>query len=426
MNSLLNNTDNKNETNENIEIIENGTITSVPQFFAQAIHSGVRKSKKDDLTIIYTPLDVVASAVFTTNKFCAAPIIVCKEQLAKSRNIKAIIINTGIANACTGELGIENARSVIKAASNYLNLDYENIAVASTGLIGKQIPVDKITHAIKEMASNLDPNGGHRAAKSILTIDKNSKEIAIKIKTRNENGKDNCKNIIIGAIGKGSIMIAPNMATTLCFIATNVNIAPELIDRLLKEEVEFSFNSISVDGCQSTNDMVFIQNNGESGINIENEQSKYFDLFKKGLIFVLEEMAKKVILDGEGASKFIEIEIKGTRSRDEAKKIGLKIANSILFKASIFGETINWGRIASAIGSLDIDFDTNNVDIYVNNFLIFHKGMEVSENMEPALPTMQNKNIYITIDMHCGVVSSKIWTTDLTHDFVKASSHYKS
>lgn len=426
MNSLLNNTDNKNETNENIEIIENGTITSVPQFFAQAIHSGVRKSKKDDLTIIYTPLDVVASAVFTTNKFCAAPIIVCKEQLAKSRNIKAIIINTGIANACTGELGIENARSVIKAASNYLNLDYENIAVASTGLIGKQIPVDKITHAIKEMASNLDPNGGHRAAKSILTIDKNSKEIAIKIKTRNENGKYNSKDIIIGAIGKGSIMIAPNMATTLCFIATNVSIAPELIDRLLKEEVEFSFNSISVDGCQSTNDMVFIQNNGESGINIENEQSKYFDLFKKGLIFVLEEMAKKVILDGEGASKFIEIEIKGTRSRDEAKKIGLKIANSILFKASIFGETINWGRIASAIGSLDIDFDTNNVDIYVNNFLIFHKGMEVSENMEPALPTMQNKNIYITIDMHCGVVSSKIWTTDLTHDFVKASSHYKS
>jgi len=426
MNSLLNITDNKNETNENIEIIENGTITSVPQFFAQAIHSGVRKSKKDDLTIIYTPLDVVASAVFTTNKFCAAPIIVCKEQLAKSRNIKAIIINTGIANACTGELGIENARSVIKAASNYLNLDYENIAVASTGLIGKQIPVDKITHAIKEMASNLDPNGGHRAAKSILTIDKNSKEIAIKIKIRNENGKDNCKNIIIGAIGKGSIMIAPNMATTLCFIATNVNIAPELIDRLLKEEVEFSFNSISVDGCQSTNDMVFIQNNGESGINIENEQSKYFDLFKKGLIFVLEEMAKKVILDGEGASKFIEIEIKGTRSRDEAKKIGLKIANSILFKASIFGETINWGRIASAIGSLDIDFDTNNVDIYVNNFLIFHKGMEISENMEPALPTMQNKNIYIAIDMHCGVVSSKIWTTDLTHDFVKASSHYKS
>jgi len=426
MNSLLNITDNKNETNENIEIIENGTITSVPQFFAQAIHSGVRKSKKDDLTIIYTPLDVVASAVFTTNKFCAAPIIVCKEQLAKSRNIKAIIINTGIANACTGELGIENARSVIKAASNYLNLDYENIAVASTGLIGKQIPVDKITHAIKEMASNLDPNGGHRAAKSILTIDKNSKEIAIKIKTRNENGKYNSKDIIIGAIGKGSIMIAPNMATTLCFIATNVNIAPELIDRLLKEEVEFSFNSISVDGCQSTNDMVFIQNNGESGINIENEQSKYFDLFKKGLIFVLEEMAKKVILDGEGASKFIEIEIKGTRSRDEAKKIGLKIANSILFKASIFGETINWGRIASAIGSLDIDFDTNNVDIYVNNFLIFHKGMEVSENMEPALPTMQNKNIYITIDMHCGVVSSKIWTTDLTHDFVKASSHYKS
>lgn len=405
---------------ENIEIIEDGTITSVPQFFAQAIHSGVRRSRKDDLSIIYTPLDVVASAVFTTNKFCAAPIIVCKEQLANSRNIKVIIINTGIANACTGEQGIINAKNIIKAASKYLNLNYENIAVASTGLIGKQLPVEKITQAIKEMANNLDPEGGHRAAKSILTIDKNSKELAIRIKSGEK------KDIIMGTIGKGSIMIAPNMATTLCFIATNVKINPEVMDRLLKQEVEYSFNSISVDGCQSTNDMVFIQNNGESGINIENEQSKYFPIFKKGLIFVLEEMAKKVILDGEGASKFIELEILNARDRDEAKKIGLKIANSILFKASIFGETINWGRIAAAIGSLDIDFDVNNVDLYVNNFLIFHKGMEVSENMESALPTMQNKNISVKVDMNCGKVSSKIWTTDLTHDFVKASSHYKS
>jgi len=406
--------------NKNIEIIQDGTITSVPQFFAQAIHSGVRRSRKDDLSIIYTPLDVVASAVFTTNKFCAAPIIVCKEQLANSRNIKAVIINTGIANACTGEQGIINAKNIIKAASKYLNLNYENIAVASTGLIGKQLPVEKIIQAIKEVSNNLDPEGGHRAAKSILTIDKNSKEIAIRIKTG--EGKD----IIIGAIGKGSIMIAPNMATTLCFIATNIKIQPEVIDKLLKEEVEFSFNSISVDGCQSTNDMVFIQNNGESEIDIENEQSKYFPIFKEGLIFVLEEMAKKVILDGEGASKFIEIEILNSRNRDEAKKIGLKIANSILFKASIFGETINWGRIAAAIGSLDIDFDVNKIDLYMNDFLIFHNGMEVSENVESALPTMQNKNINVKVDMHCGTVSSKIWTTDLTHDFVKASSHYRS
>ena len=143
--------------NKNIEIIEDGTITNVPQFFAQAIHSGVRKSRKDDLSIIYTPLDTIASAVFTTNKFCAAPVIVCKEQLAKTRNIKAIIINTGIANACTGEQGIKNAKDIIFAASKYLKLGYENITVASTGLIGKQLPVEKITHGIKEMANNLDP-----------------------------------------------------------------------------------------------------------------------------------------------------------------------------------------------------------------------------------------------------------------------------
>jgi glutamate N-acetyltransferase/amino-acid N-acetyltransferase len=375
---------------------------------------------KDDLSIIYTPFDTVAGAVFTTNKFCAAPVTVSKEQLARTRNIKAVIVNTGIANACTGDLGVANARQIITAASGYLKLDYENIAVASTGLIGKQLPVEKIIHGIKKMAGSLDPEGGHRAAKSILTIDKNSKEIAIKIKTG--TGKD----IVIGAIGKGSIMIAPNMATTLCFTATNVSIDPAILDSLLKEEVEYSFNSMTVDGCQSTNDMVFIQNNGESGITINNVDDKYYPVFKEGLIFVLEEMAKKVILDGEGASKFIEIEILNARSRDEAKVIGLKIANSLLFKASIFGESINWGRIASAIGSLNIKFEVNRVDLYMNGFLIFHNGMEVSENIEAALPTMQEKNIKVKVDMNCGRVSSKIWTTDLTHDFVKASSHYKS
>jgi len=405
---------------KNIEIIEDGTITSVPGFYAQAIHSGVRRSRKDDLSIIYTPFDTVTSAVFTTNKFCAAPVIVSKEQLSKTRNIKAIIINTGIANACTGEQGISNARKIISAASEYLKLDYKNIAVASTGLIGKQLPVEKIIHGIKEMSGSLDPEGGHRAAWSILTIDKNSKELAVKIKTGEKT------DIVIGAIGKGSIMIAPNMATTLCFVATNIKINPEILDNLLREEVEYSFNSMTVDGCQSTNDMVFIQNNGESGITINSPEDKYYDVFKEGLIFVLEEMAKKIILDGEGASKFIEIEILNARSRDEAKVIGLKIANSLLFKASIFGESINWGRIASAIGSLNIKFDTNKVDLYMNDFIIFHNGMEISDNMEPALLTMQNKNIKVKVDMNCGKVSSKIWTTDLTHDFVKASSHYRS
>lgn len=405
---------------ESFEIIDGGTITSVPQFFAQAIHSGVRRSRKDDLSIIYTPLDTVSAAVFTTNKFCAAPVIVCKEQLSNTRNIKAIIINTGIANACTGEQGIKNAKDIIVSASKYLDLNYENIVVASTGLIGKQLPVEKIIHGIKEMAGSLDSEGGHKAARSILTIDKNPKEIAIRIKTA--QGKD----IIIGAIGKGSIMVAPNMATTLCFIATNVAIQSAILDELLRTNVEYSFNSITIDGCQSTNDMVFIQNNGDSGIEIDSTESENYNLFRDGLIHVLEEMAKKVVLDGEGASKFVEIEVLNARSRDEAKKIGLRIANSILFKASIFGETINWGRIASAIGSTDIEFCINKVDIYINDFLIFHDGMEVSENMEPALPTMQNKNISIKIDMNCGSISSKIWTTDLTHDYVKAGSHFRS
>jgi glutamate N-acetyltransferase/amino-acid N-acetyltransferase len=221
-------------------------------------------------------------------------------------------------------------------------------------------------------------------------------------------------------------MVAPNMGTVLCFIATNTKIAQSLLDELLYEGVERSFNAISIDGCQSTNDMVFIQNNGESGIEITKSNKELLDIFKYALFFVLEEMAKKVILDGEGASKFVEIEVRSSRNKAEAKEIGMKIANSILVKASIFGETINWGRIASAIGSTDILFDINSVEIHINDYLIFKNGMEVSENIETALPTMKEKYIRIKISMHTGTQNGFVWTTDLTHDFVKASSHYRS
>ncbi|MDD3521153.1 MAG: bifunctional glutamate N-acetyltransferase/amino-acid acetyltransferase ArgJ [Actinomycetota bacterium] len=412
------------EYDKYFSMIENGTITNVPGFFANAVHSGVRRSRKDDLSMIYSPLDTVTSAVFTTNKFAAAPVIINKEQLSRSRNIKAIIINTGIANACTGEQGIINAEKIIENTAQSLRIKKENVAIASTGLIGKQLPIEKILDGIKELSKTISSSDGHRAARSILTIDKNSKELAVKINTKKFFNLK--KDIIIGAIGKGSIMVAPNMGTILCFIATNVKIHHSLLDDLLREGVDHSFNSISIDGCQSTNDMVFIQSNGESVIEITKDSRELFDVFKHTLFFVLEEMAKKVILDGEGASKFVEIEVRSSRDKAEAKKIGMKIANSILVKASIFGETINWGRIASAIGSTDVEFNIDDVEIFINDFLIFKNGMEVSENMEPALPTMKEKHIRIKINMHTGRQSSFVWTTDLTHDFVKASSHYRS
>lgn len=405
-------------------LIENGTITDVPDFYATAVHSGVRRSKKDDLSIIYTPRDTVSSGVFTKNKFAAAPIVINKNQLLRSRNIKAIVINTGIANACTGEQGIEDAKKIISETARYLKLKEENIAIASTGLIGKQLPSEKILNGIKALSESLDLKDGHRAARSILTIDKNTKEIALRINTKKFfNTK---KDIIIGAIGKGSIMVAPNMGTILCFIATNIKISQSLLDELLYEGTEHSFNAISIDGCQSTNDMVFIQNNNESEIEINKENKELLAVFRHGLFFVLEEMAKKVILDGEGASKFIEIEVKSSRNKAEAKEIGMKIANSILVKASVFGETINWGRIASAIGSTSIEFDVNDIEISINDFLIFKNGMEVSKNIDAALPTMKEKYIRIKVCMHTGTQNSFVWTTDLTHDFVKASSHYRS
>ncbi len=420
----MNKDEEKKEQQKYFSLIENGTITDVPEFFAAAVHSGVRRSKKDDLSIIYTPLDTTSSGIFTKNKFAAAPVIINKKQLSKSRNIKAIVINTGIANACTGKQGIEDAEEIIQETARLLKLKEENVAIASTGLIGKQLPLEKILNGVEALSKMMDLGDGHRAARSILTIDKNTKEIAVRINTKKFfNTK---KDIVIGAIGKGSIMVAPNMGTILCFIATNIKINQNLLDEVLFEGIEHSFNAISIDGCQSTNDMVFIQNNSESELKISKKNTELLDIFKSALFFVLEEMAKKVILDGEGASKFVEIEVKSSRDKAEAKEIGMKIANSILVKASIFGETINWGRIASAIGSTNFEFNVNEVEIFINGFLIFKNGMEVSENIETALPSMKEKYIRIKVCMHTGTQNSFVWTTDLTHDFVKASSHYRS
>ncbi|GAG72226.1 unnamed protein product, partial [marine sediment metagenome] len=275
---------------QNIEfnIINNGTITSVPGFYAAACHCGVKGSGKPDMCIIYTPEGSTCSGVFTTNKFLAAPVIVTKEQLKKTRNIKVIVINSGIANACTGEMGYRNARKTIEIASQYLGVEKKNIIVSSTGVIGRQLPMDKIEEGIRQCACKLSGTDGHGAAEAILTTDLVAKEIAVSIKV--EDGSD----IIIGGIAKGSGMIEPNMATMLSFITTNVKIPKNLLDEILSDEVGRSFNSITVDGCQSTNDMVIVIANSKSNVEIKNKKDKYYKKFKNALSLVMKDLAKKI------------------------------------------------------------------------------------------------------------------------------------
>lgn len=399
-------------------IINNGTITSVPGFYAAACHCGVKGSGKPDMCIIYTPEGSTCSGVFTTNKFLAAPVIVTKEQLKKTRNIKAIVINSGIANACTGEMGYRNARKTIEIASQYLGVEKKNIIVSSTGVIGRQLPMDKIEEGIRQCACKLSGTDGHGAAEAILTTDLVAKEIAVSIKV--EDGSD----IIIGGIAKGSGMIEPNMATMLSFITTNVKIPKNLLDEILSDEVGRSFNSITVDGCQSTNDMVIVVANSKSNVEIKNKKDKHYKKFKNALSLVMKDLAKKIVLDGEGATKLIELKVINAKNKVDAKKLALAVANSNLFKTAMFGQDLNWGRINAAMGSVDCDFDPEKVDIYIGDVLIVKNGIGVEFDRIYTEKLMKEKEVKFTVDLSYGKDEFSVLTTDLSFDYIKINALY--
>ncbi|MBN1298391.1 MAG: bifunctional glutamate N-acetyltransferase/amino-acid acetyltransferase ArgJ [Actinobacteria bacterium] len=399
------------------EIIHEGTITSVPGVFSASCHCGIRRFK-DDISVITIPGNTVCSAVFTKNKFAAAPVLVTKRQLEKNRNINAIIINSGIANACTGPEGVKNAEETISIASNHLGIDKANIIVSSTGRIGKQLPIDKIEKGISVCSNNLKSENGHLTARAILTIDKHPKEFALKFISEG-------KEIMLGGIAKGSVMVEPNMATTLSFIASNINIGEKLLDEMLFECVDDTFNCISTDGCQSTNDMIVVICNGVSGAEIKGRESAIYEKFKSALHMCLENLSKKVVEDGEGATKVIEINVKGAASKKEARDIGKKIANSILFKSAMYGEDVNWGRIAAAIGSADNGIEGGRVDIYLDNILIMGKGMAKDYDEDAAFALLKERHIRFYIDLNSGNDSSRILTNDITYEYIKINALYK-
>jgi len=399
-----------------VEIIKDGNITTVPEFYAGSCHSGIRKWK-DDLSIIFTPLRTTTSAVFTTNKFAAAPIKVDKWQLKKSRNINAIVINSGISNACTGKEGYLNALETVKIAAENLDIGEQNVLVSSTGRIGVQLPMEKIKYGIEVCSKNLTRQGGGNAAKAILTIDKKTKEIAVKLKDQNPE-------IIIGGIAKGSVMIEPNMATTLAFLTTNVKISIKLLDKLLKDAVSVTFNCLTTDGCQSTNDMIVAVANAQSGVDVS-KNNKLLRNFKTALYFVLESLTKKVAEDAEGVTKIIEIEVINSKSIHTAKNIGKKVANSLLFKTAMFGQDLNWGRIVAAIGSEGSNMDQEKIDLYFGDELIMKKGSKNDFDKKKTAQMMRDSFLRFKVDLNSGNFKAKILTNDITYDYIKMNAEYK-
>lgn len=394
-------------------------ITGPKGFFAAGVHSGIKKMKKD-LALIYSDAPANAAGIFTTNKVPAAPVMVDKQQLDISSTFRAILVNSGNANACTGERGYEDAWTMVRETANALGIGQREVLVSSTGVIGQYLPMDRIQSGIQEAASYLDADGHTAAAEAIMTTDKFSKELAVRVAV---NGVD----VTIGGMAKGSGMIAPNMATMLAFITTDANISPALLHSSLKEAADHSFNRITVDGDTSTNDMVLILANGRAGNReLVSSDDPAFGPFYDALEYLLVRLSKMIVLDGEGATKFVEINVGGALSEEDAVQAARSIANSNLVKTAINGEDANWGRILAAVGYSGANFRPENVEISFDEVPILRQGYLIDFSEEDAKRVLKQKEIRINVDLNEGGSSACFWTCDLSKDYVAINANYRT
>ncbi len=392
-----------------------GGITIPRGFKAAGIKCGLKKNRKD-LALLLSEVPARAMALLTTNRIQAAPLKVTKEHL-RNGWAQAIIINSGNANACTGKKGLDNARLMARLTARNLKIREKDVLVASTGIIGRPLPMNKISRGIKELAERLEEEGGLSAAEAIMTTDTVPKEKAVKVRLKG-------KEVSIGGMAKGSGMIFPHLATMLSFITTDARIAKGSLRKAWKDSVDKSFNRITIDGDMSTNDMVVILANGLAENEEIEEQDEDFQTFRKALDFVTSSLARMMVADGEGATKFVEIKVKNARSSPEAKKAAYSIANSTLVKTALFGEDANWGRIMAALGQAGIKLKEERIDIRLGRKTIVKDGRAAKFDRDKIKKIMSGENISITIDLKSGKEEATVWTTDLSEDYVKINSHY--
>ncbi|HBI27092.1 MAG TPA: ornithine acetyltransferase [Peptococcaceae bacterium] len=395
-----------------------GGVTTPRGFSAAGVAAKVRKHRRRDMAVLYSETPAAAAAVYTQNQVKAAPVLVTQKHLAAGQ-IQAIVVNSGIANACTGEQGLKDAEDMAELTGDALKIPMQHVAVASTGVIGEYLPMDRIAAGIKEAAANLSPEGGSDAAEAILTTDTITKEFAVKFTL---SGKE----VVIGGMAKGSGMIHPNMATMLAFITTDVNIDQQALDHALHWAVDRSFNVITVDGDTSTNDMAVVLANGQAGNPSLSEKDEEFVLFREALALVCTTLAKMIARDGEGATKFLEVQIKGAVSEDDARRIARAVAGSNLVKTAISGEDPNWGRILSAAGASGVPFDPNAADVYLGDLQVAAHGQGIPFDEEQAGSILQEHDVLITVDLHQGKAVGKAWGCDLSYEYVRINADYRT
>jgi glutamate N-acetyltransferase/amino-acid N-acetyltransferase len=396
-----------------------GGVTAPAGFTAAGIHCGVKKVKKD-LALLCSEAPATGAAVFTVSKVQAAPVLVSKRHLGLSSTFRAIVVNSGNANACTGERGLNDAYAMAKATATALGISQEEVFVSSTGVIGQYLPLERVIAGIPDAAGLLGSGGHGDAAEAIMTTDTFAKEAAVWVKV----GGIECT---IGGMAKGSGMIAPNMATMLGFVTTDAAISTPLLQRMLKKATDRSFNRISVDGDTSTNDMVVMLANGRSGMVVMNDEfdARYAE-FYEALEYLLVRLAKMIVVDGEGATKFVEIVVKGAASEEVADRAARAVANSSLVKTALHGEDANWGRILAAVGYSGIEFDPESTEISIGEVPVLRKHYVINFSEEEAKKALSRKEICITIDLHQGQSSAAFWTCDLSKDYVAINANYRT
>lgn len=381
----------------------------------------IKKPNRKDLLLVTIAEGSRVSGVFTQNAFCAAPVLLCKEHLKNESDIRALIINTGCANAGTGEEGILKAKETCQAVSELLSINSRQVLPFSTGVILESLPIDKIKNGLLDTVKNLDPAHWFDAAEAIMTTDIAPKGASRRIKIQD-------REIFISGVSKGSGMIHPNMATMLSFIATDASINQILLDKLLKEVTQQSFNCITVDGDTSTNDSFILIATGHAGNREIIEEDNDYEILKAAILEVAIELAQAIVRDGEGATKFITIQVESGLDNAECRKVGFAIAHSPLIKTAFFASDPNLGRILAAIGYAGIEsLDISKIELYLGDFLVAEKGGRATSYTEhQGQEVMKHSEISMRILLNRGHAKATIWTCDFSYDYVKINADYRS
>jgi len=395
-----------------IEFIPGGTITSPEGFQAGATCAGIKKEAKLDLGILFSEAPCVATALFTTNRVKAAPIVLCQERLQAGRAV-AVVVNSGCANAFTGKQGLRDAVETAGLAAERIGVLPEDVLVASTGVIGQELPMKLIRAGLGQIV--LSTEGGHSLVKAMMTTDTVPKEVAARVAD---------SEFTIGGVAKGSGMIHPELATMLCFLTTDVAIDLDFLKLALRKAVDISFNMVSIDGDTSTNDMVLVMANGLAGNKPISQDSRQASVFQQALDQVCIYLAKSIARDGEGASKLIEVTVSGAPSVAEARSAARTIVSSSLVKTAVYGNDPNWGRIIAAVGRSGVEVVESKINLYIGDICVVKRGTPLPFDKRSVVEVLKGDEVSISLDLNLGTASAIAWGCDLSEEYVTINSQY--